>query len=372
MLAPGFQQSGGDVMGSRVRPWVAVAIVGVGLVSLPAVASAKAAKVSAVVYAGPPPLTNSIARTLVPKSFRQYNPDINAFFNARTTINAGQTVSFRVLGFHSVDLAGPSNTDLPLLVPGATVTSTNDAAGNPFWFNGKVPNLGLNPQLLAPGHPTSYNGSTRADSGLAPRKPWNVTFTKPGVYKFFCDVHPGMIGYIVVKAKGKAVPTTNQNQATEVKTVVRDIKVAKKLAKTKIPKDTVDLGEGASDGVELYAMFPATLTVSAGTVVSFVMPKHSDEVHTATFGPPSYLNPLIKAVGSAPVFPPQAIYPSDATMPLVLTPTSHGNGFVNTGALTQDASTHLPSSGTIDFTTPGTYHYQCLIHPFMHGTIIVK
>jgi plastocyanin len=57
---------------------------------------------------------------------------------------------------------------------------------------------------------------------------------------------------------------------------------------------------------------------------------------------------------------------------LTETPTAHGNGFVNTGVLDNDPSTTkiFPSS-KIDFTKPGVYHYQCLIHPFMHGTIVV-
>ena len=56
----------------------------------------------------------------------------------------------------------------------------------------------------------------------------------------------------------------------------------------------------------------------------------------------------------------------------MLDPTSHGNGFANTGALDRDPTTRLPATERIDFTTPGTYHFQCLIHPFMHGTIVVE
>ena len=32
----------------------------------------------------------------------------------------------------------------------------------------------------------------------------------------------------------------------------------------------------------------------------------------------------------------------------------------------------IPTSNKIDFTTAGTYHFQCLIHPFMQGTIVVQ
>ena len=55
-----------------------------------------------------------------------------------------------------------------------------------------------------------------------------------------------------------------------------------------------------------------------------------------------------------------------------LDPTSHGNGFANVGALDRDSGTPLPPSGTIKFTQPGTYQFICLIHPFMHGTVVVR
>jgi len=358
-------------MGRRTMLWV-LAGIGAVLLVLPAAASAKG--VTKVVYAGPPPFTRAIAKAILPKSFAPtYNPDAPQFFNERTTINVGGTVSFLINGFHSVDFPGSAKTDLPLIIPsGGLISGQNDFAGNPFWFNGKALTLGFNPALFGPSGGHVYSGTKRVESGVAPKKPFNVTFTKPGVYKFFCDVHPGMVGYVVVKPKGKPVPTAAQDQARLVKTVTKDIKAAKKLPKTKIPADTVDLGLAGLGGVELYAMVPSTLTVNAGTVVTFQIPKGVREVHTATFGPQSYLTPLQKAFQAGPTFPGAATYPSDATMPIDLTPTSHGNGFASTGALDQDPTTPLPSSGQIDFTTPGTYTYQCLIHPFMHGTIIVK
>lgn len=346
----------------------------VALLALPAIASAA----TKVVYAGPPAVTNQIAGKVIaaaglsPKRFvNKYNPNINDFFLHRVTINAGDTVSFRIEGFHTIDLPGPTGTDRPLIVPGPTVHGAKDAAGNPFWFNGKVPSLGLNPALLAPSTATSYDGAARVDSGLplGPPKPFNVQFTKPGVYKFFCDVHYGMVGYVVVKPTGQPIPSTAQDTAALAKQITGDVKTAVKISRTKPPARTVDLGQSATDGVELYAMFPSTLTVKPGTRVTFSMSTHTRDTHTASFGPKSYLKPLANSFNS-PVFSPIATYPSSPSS-IVLTPASHGNGFANTGVLDRDSGTPLPASRKIDFKTPGVYHFQCLIHPFMHGTIIV-
>lgn len=353
-------------------------VVGIAACSTVLTFSATATAATRTVYAGnPQKLTQRIAAKLIPnvKAFAQkYNPGVNNFFTQRVTINAGDTVSFRIAGFHTVDFPGKSNTDLPLIVPGSPVSGANDAAGNPFWFNG-LPNVGLNPQLFSRQGPSTYNGTTRIDSGLpagngAP-KPLNIKFNKPGVYKFYCDVHPGMVGYVVVKPKGKPIPSAKQAKAALVRQITADVKTAKKLAKSKQPTDTVDLGASAKDGVELYAMFPQALTIKPNTVVTFTMSTHSRETHTATFGPSSVLGALSNQFQGAS-FPAQGVYPSDPKS-IVVTPTSHGDGFGNTGALDNDPGTpQIPPSNKIDFTTPGTYHFQCLIHPFMHGTIIVQ
>lgn len=336
--------------------------------------AAVAKPITKVVYAGPPPILRQIAPKYVSRSFvRTYQPDINAFFNHRTTINVGDTVSFRLQGFHTVDLPGSSGTDLPLILPGATLGNVLDAAGNPFWFSNKLPSLGFNPMLFSRSHKLTYNGRRRIDSGLpvAPPlfKPLNVRFTKAGVYKFFCDVHPGMVGFIVVKPKGAAIPSAAQDKAALIAQAIRDIKAAKRAARAKVPADTISVGKSAPGGVELFNMFPATLTVPAGTHVTFKMSRFSRETHTASFGPIPYLMSLSKSF-QGPVPSPIAIYPSD--MSLTESLTSHGNGFASTGALDNDPTTPQPSSTTIDFTQPGTYHFMCLIHPFMRGTIIVK
>jgi plastocyanin len=318
---------------------------------------------------------NHIAARYLPKTFsKTYNPDINAFFTKKTTVNVGDTVSFQLGGFHTVDFPGKAGSALPLIVPGKTAATTVDSAGNPFWFDGKVPNVGLNPGLFAGSKAKTYNGSQRWDSGLPLGKPHPIklTFTKAGTYKYFCDVHPGMIGTIVVKPAGAPIPTAKQDAAATVAQATADVKAAAKLLKAKQPANTVSLGESTPGGVELYTMFPASLTVKAGTVVTFHMSKHSFETHTATFGPTKVLTTLAKGFQGA-TFPAQGVYPSAPPGSIVESPTAHGDGFANVGALDNVPATKpIPSSGKIDFTTPGTYHFICLIHPFMRGTIVVK
>ena len=349
------------------------------VIAVPAVAQAK----TVTVYAGPPPNIG----TLVPASARmsasfkaKYNPDVNAYFPQKVTIHVGDTVSFiRGMMPHTIDIPPVGGSDLPLIVPGAAlVAGVNDAAGNPFWFDGKVPSLSLNPLVLAPG-PTkvSYNGTKRVDSGFytgngsAPA--FNVTFTKRGVYKVFCDIHYGMTGTVVVLAKSKPLPSAAQSQAALKAQALGDLKALKAAAKIKPAANTVSVGSAGPGGSELFAMFPATLRVKAGTVVTFSMSRQTRETHTVTFGPPAYLAKLSAGLLSGGPLTQQGLYPSDPPSlgPIVVSPTAHGNGFANLGGLDEDATTPLPASGKAIFPTPGTYHYACLIHPFMQGTIIV-
>ena len=347
------------------RRAMAVAIIGVFGV-LPATAAAH----SKTVYAGGPV---KWANALSHKT----GGGVDNFLINRVTINAGGTVVWNGAslsnGFHTVDIPALHGQDLPLIMPtGQQVSGANDAAGNPFWFNGQ-PVLSFNPALFAPIGTHSYSGASRIDSGLplGPAHDFKVKFTKPGTYRYFCDVHPGMQGWVIVRPKGKTIPSAKADARAlkaEEKHYARE---AKRVDKTKPPADTVSVGGSGPGGLEVFAMFPATLKVNAGTTVKFMMSKSSREVHTATFGPAAYVTALANAFGQNPGSAPSALYPSDVPH-ITLTPTSHGNGFANTGAMDRDATTPLPPSNTITFTTAGTYHYECLIHPFMHGTIVVK
>jgi hypothetical protein len=94
-----------------------------------------------------------------------------------------------------------------------------------------------------------------------------------------------------------------------------------------------------------------------------------------TFGPTAYVNQLAKTTfeGQGLDLDGEGVYPSDpppAGIPS-LTPTTHGNGFLNSGVLADKGVGPLPRSFKITFGTPGTYQYICLVHPEMKGTITV-
>jgi plastocyanin len=348
----------------RLRAGI-VAAACAAVLALPATAAAR----TQIVWAGGPAAFQAALGS-------RYGAEANDFFPHATTIHVGDTISWKGLssGFHNVDLPGRSGSDLTLITPtGKTVTGVNDAAGNPFWFDNNVPEVGFNPLLFARSGPRKYDGTSRIDSGL-PFKPaaFKVTFTKPGTYLYFCDVHYDMRGIIVVKPRSAKAPTAAQLQAAVLAQTARDTKVAAALDKTRVRGKRVNLGAAGKFSVEVLAMFPATLRVARGSIVTFSMPKGTGETHTATFGPTAYLKTLASSF-LRPVIDPRAIYPSSPPPQLIpLAATSHGNGFANTGVLDRDAGTPVPPNAAIRFTQPGTYRYICLIHPFMRGTIIVK
>ena len=143
----------------------------------------------------------------------------------------------------------------------------------------------------------------------------------------------------------------------------------KKLLKSKPPKNVIEAGASGRSGTEILAMFPKTLRVKVGTVVTARMSARSVDVHTVTFGPDAYLAALMKSLATG--LNPVALYPSDnpeTAQPFPVNATAHGDGFANSGFITNATR----SSVKFRFTQPGTYKYISLINPGMTGTVIVK
>jgi plastocyanin len=309
----------------------------------------------------------------------------NEFFPTGVRIHVGDSVRFTPSGgFHVVNLPKKGGGANPFFFPtGQKVAGAVDAAGAAFWFNG-FDQLAPNPAIATAsgfGKKFTYNGSRTVASGLPPdnAKPMTVKFSKTGAYTFFCDVHPGMKGTVTVLSHRRHVPSAKANAKRIKDQIARDLAILKTLKKKKPPAGTVDVGEAGTHGVEYFGMLPSTVTVPRGTTLTFRMTANSREVHTATFGPGSAADPAtflgkLAASLQGPAPDPSSIYPSDPPpAPAAFGPTLHGNGFWNAGVMDAlSATTQVPGANQVTFTTPGTYTYYCLIHPFMKGTVVVQ
>ena len=349
-------------------------VIAIGaMLALPGVAEAK----TKTVNMGIPPASG--------KAFEKTGADVNDFFPHGVTINKGDKVKFLAVGFHSFDLPPRGGAPLPLIAPtGDKVTGSNDAAGQPFWFNGQD-QVGFTPVLGPPGtfgKKLSYNGSKRVASGLPlanKPKPITVTFKKTGKFTYYCNIHAGMKGTVTVKSKGSTVPSAKADKKAVKQQVDTALKTAKRLSKTQVPANTIDVGAAGKHGEELFAFVPSAVTVPSGTTLTFRMHPSSVDVHTATTGPGnpetepnSYLGQVAAGFNS-PIFDPRAVYPSEApATQATLSPALHGNGFWNSGAMDNGKNTPLAASNSVKFGASGKYEFYCMVHPFMHATVTVQ
>jgi plastocyanin len=313
--------------------------------------------------------------------------ELMAYYPQSTSVHVGDSVQFIDKGgFHSVTFL-PTGMPMTPLFPriGATYATELDAAGNPFWFsNSGVNEYQADPSLFLPSGTNTVDGSTLVNSGLGFKK-FTVTFTKVGTFNFMCAYHQHMHGVVHVLPASHAIRPGQQIRAQ--KREARDAAAATAAyqhgAAVPSSSDTVLVAPGNRRAVSLQ-FYPSQVTAKVGETVHFVW-QGNDELHSVTFGPDSYINQQgDNILGPDLVANPIAAFPSEppgTTSPIDVTPTSHGNGFVNSG-LIGDSGTVAgyfgstpPAQGnsfSVRFTQPGVYHFECLIHVgLMEGDVTV-
>jgi plastocyanin len=347
----------------------------------PVLAAAAGPSSGVTVFAGPP------LQAPPPGVTRQ--ADALFFFPRSVTIHAGQSVTWQILGFHTVTFPGTKR-PYPFVAASGKQPRVRDASGRAFWWSGKVPILSVSPfAILQQGGDTLSDPSQTASSGLLrvltaspnqPPAPYTLTFPNAGVYHYQCAVHPGMRGVVIVKPWNVGTPAASTQAAAAQAALQKTLADLKQLQTEKPKKPlTVFVGLGHnSTGAEIAAFSPSKLAVHVGDSVKFVNHDQTD-IHTVTFGKPKTTSKieknfvaqhgqqiLLSALGAYPSEPPGA--------PVTYDGGNHGNGYLNAGLLQplDSPASAGPHSFTVTFTKKGTYHYECVIHPNMDGTIVVR
>jgi plastocyanin len=313
---------------------------------------------------------------------------LNQFLPRAIKIRVGDKIKYSTQTFHTASYVGTAAAGPPFLpdTSGATYSGLTDSSGTPFWFNG-LPKFIYNVQVflpvgspaVTPGaiHSTGAIGASDAGPGTA-----TLSFPKVGTYQMVCLLHPGMVQTVTVKAKKKKVKVDTQVAVRTriAKETTAGWARATAAANTPVPSNTVFAGVDSGQ-TTLLSFLPATLTVPVGTTVNFVNMSPS-EPHNMGFGPQAWIDGFMTQTdlfpappGSPNQAPPLLIYGSDPPGVYVHTGSNHANGFMASGLTDDqpgDPPNGLPGGAAFKFTTPGTYHYYCLLHgPDMSGDIVV-
>ena len=336
-----------------------------------------------VVYAGP--------NLLKPPAGVNRNTDALFFYPKVVTVHAGDTVTWQLRGFHTITFTGPKR-DYPFIVPqGGKQPVQKDASGDPFWWGGKTPVLGVSPlSILQQGGAAISSPKQVRSSGLLrvlqstakqPPAPYQLTFTTPGVYRYECAVHTSMRGVVRVLPSTAQVPSADAQEQEGALELQRTIADARRLnhAKPSVKlRVLVGVGHRAT-GAEVAAFFPSRLVVNVGDTVTFRNDDETD-IHTVTVGPAKYTGAIEKTFiaphGKQLLLNPLGVFSSEPPGggTVQYDGANHGNGYVNAGMLAPKGAPASagPQTYKVTFTKPGTYHYECVIHQNMDGTIVVR
>lgn len=302
--------------------------------------------------------------------------ELEAFFPRQITVNAGDSVFFDIRGFHNVHFYPGGGSPVPRFVP-------DPATGTP---TAGAPRIVLNPEVAYPTPGMTVDGATEVNSGrpLGEPTPVLISFSAPGTYEYWCDVHAvgQMKGTVVVLEAGSTAPmdqaAVDQIASDEMEALRTRVQVLidERVAMTGTPTaggvHEVTVGLSATE-IEVNAFFPRNLTVAAGDAVRFTYASSDPEVpHTVSLASGGEVPEFILVEGGETdlptlVFNPRYLVPAGG-------PTYSGQGFFNSGLMSADPGN--PTTYELTFDTAGTYDYYCAIHGSpgggMAGTITVR
>ncbi len=239
----------------------------------------------------------------------------------------------------------------------------------------------INPKIAFPSGKSGDPFKAGVGSGIMPSGPGQDSFSMvmdvdPGTYSYLCDLHPGMVGTIIVVDDNTDIPSPADAEKEGKSEMDASINAAaaqylslseKALAAQLLPlkNDTAEVSNGASDGNAVVARyFPSTTVIHVGQSVTWTVPLGL-ELHTVNYPMPK-----------DNVLPDISVVVDSQKNPHITLPDTY-NANVKSGDEVQPDSTVgsgfiLPGqSFTLKFPKAGVYNYFCAIHPGQVGTIVV-
>ena len=206
------------------------------------------------------------------------------FYPENITINVGDKIVWKLKSSepHTVTFLGPGKQIPDLITP----------------ENNSSKRLLFNPLVIIPQGGTTYNGTMLTGSGQLDIEPgfpreYNLTFTKPGTFEYFCAFHSMMKGNVTVQPAGTPYPKTQEQiDANTSEILIADMEAAL-LAEPKAENVSTHPGHngttvyevkmGYGDGrIDWMRFVPTNLTIHAGDSVEWT--RGSVETpHTVTF-----------------------------------------------------------------------------------------
>ena len=343
------------------------------------------------------------------------------FYAPAMRVHAGDTITFKLRGFHTATLL-PANTDVD-----SWVRDNAGGVGKPYSFvaldpdetSGEKPHTKFNSATIFPTDPTcgasdnacSYDGADTLNSGAFIDTPSFTASIDAGVGDVVwvvCLIHPQMRLRIEVVAGGDATTTQEQIDAYKDKTIASDGDAASALdnkLSARSTKHVTASGEVIHDayagfdgpGFALLANYPHKVVVRKGQRVRWHFSGLRYEDHTVTM--PFKRAKAISGRDGAPVCDPDGDAgpgpdnpPDTEGPPFCNDPSQLEFDISNTFAYPQGDGVHkrgdLDSSGvegnihtgkspyTLKFTKTSSkdgFRYMCVIHGgFMDGNVVVK
>ncbi|HZS92720.1 MAG TPA: plastocyanin/azurin family copper-binding protein [Chloroflexota bacterium] len=283
---------------------------------------------------------------------------VNQFYPRVLTIYAGDSVRWTVNAFNEVHtvtfapdpllrhLEDPQQQILPKVVNGKQVMVFNPAVLFPSARGPLVESDSGSAKTL-------LNCGFIGPAGTPGAQSCTVTFPNVGTYAYDCLLHSGIPGNADMDGVIKVIPRPQPVNHTW----------------------TVRAGTGtATDSNDGFS--PAALTIHVGDRVTWI--SGGVDFHTVSFGIDPLKTPLLVPVGKdahgapilainpmmvAPVIPAGGLYSGGVA--------SSGIGALTGNYLNLPGQKFIKAPFTLTFTKPGVYHYVCLVHPGMRGTISV-